>query len=247
MQLEVIAHNAFPVAANETVVEMYEFAFPSGSKIKVSVPQKNPEACVRCHGKNPHPIWGSYPKWPHALGESDDFLKTQEEKDQLAEFRKHQAVQVLRPPNGSEFTPYQPEGTTVGDAKFRPNMRLGKILGRLSAHRLFERIRNQPAYEFYRHIMLAIALECPEQWSDDEGASEELWGKIRRQVAMDRTWENRVGPSLRIRGGALDALAHKFGLRNSEIQLRRDSVRPEELIDRAEFFKMALQVRIVKF
>ncbi len=41
----------------------------------IATHNRNPAACVACHGKEPRPIWDGYPKWPGVYGSDHDVLR----------------------------------------------------------------------------------------------------------------------------------------------------------------------------
>lgn len=150
--------------------EFHSIAFRDG-KVEVSPP--NPTLCQRCHGADPHPIWGSYrydPKtlnvhWPGAYGSIHDAPKLDAaEGEAFQNFRtlarEHDRYRHLRleHPESAWF----PYGDGAFQHRFRPNNRLGNLLARLNARRVADRIERGAFFRDRPATVVSWLLGCPQ-------------------------------------------------------------------------------------
>lgn len=174
-ELEVVQYRENPPR-----FEFHSIAFRDGG-VEISPP--NPPLCQRCHGADPHPIWGSYrydakeerDHWPGVYGSTHDAPKLNAaEHAAFAEFRAqaraHERYRHLRleHPESAWF----PYGEGAYQHRFRPNNRLGNLLARLNARRIADRIERGEYFLAYPATTLTWLLDCPQ--TGEAGAQEKL-------------------------------------------------------------------------
>jgi len=132
--------------------------------------------CTACHGKDPRPIYDSYPLWPGFYGSVlDTFFNDRLGRRELANYRAFLAgpaktgvyrTLLFRP--GSSVTPYLDPKTvhhhTVElDPKgfpFVPDARLGMALTELNRKRIYRKLAAAPGFAGQEKRLLAELLDC---------------------------------------------------------------------------------------
>ncbi|MDH3639670.1 MAG: hypothetical protein OES09_14590 [Gammaproteobacteria bacterium] len=148
--------------------ELYRISFAD----KVVYSAKNPKTCVACHGASPRPIWSSYEyaspdtrHWPGMYGSIHDAPRF--DAAETAAFKRFQnlarhhpryRVLALEHPQ-SDWFPY---GQGAHQHRFRPNNRLGNLLGRLNAQRVAARILARDSLRRHPNTAWLWLLQCPE-------------------------------------------------------------------------------------
>lgn len=151
------------------VFELRSISFDKGIRFS----DRNPAACLACHGASPRPVWSSYEysednevqHWPGFYGSTHDApILNPEEKAAFVRFLTlapaHPRYQSLKlQDEGSRWYPYGP-----GPYKhqFRPNNRLGNLLARLNAQRVAHHLRQSPIFRAYPNLSLLWILHCPQ-------------------------------------------------------------------------------------
>lgn len=151
------------------VFELRSISFADGVRFS----DKNPALCLKCHGVNPRPLWSSYEysednslrHWPGFYGSTHDApALNPKEKKAFVRFRAlardHPRYRFLMLRHGgSQWYPYGP-----GPFKhqFRPNNRLGNLLGRLNAKRVARDVWENEFFQTYPNLSFLWVLQCPE-------------------------------------------------------------------------------------
>ncbi len=185
--------------------ELYRIAFED----RVQYSQKNPPRCLVCHGRRPGPIWSSYEygsvpdggHWPGVYGSIHDAPgRDALEADAFDRFRvrarRHPRYRNL--PLDHPDSAWFPYGAGAHQHRFRPNNRLGNLLGRLNARRIAARIRSAKFYQSNPNLVWLWLLNCPQagdpqvlRWLEDldgsrlEGVAPR--GRDRSSAAVSRT------------------------------------------------------------
>jgi hypothetical protein len=150
--------------------EFHSIAF-RGGKVDISPP--NPPLCQRCHGADPHPIWGSYrydtkndnEHWPGVYGSKHDAPKLNAAEREAfntfrARARTHDRYRHLRTEHPeSAWFPY---GEGAFQHRFRPNNRLGNLLARLNARRIADRVVRGEFFRARPATTLLWLIGCPQ-------------------------------------------------------------------------------------
>lgn len=139
--------------------------------------------CTKCHGPKLRPIFSMYPDWPGFYGSDNDELTNAKVPVQVAEladlraFRKDVAPKHPRyaplfatPPREgidptAETFPYRPDVREDIHAlsrafAFRPGLRLGILLNRLTARMLVAHLERHERFDAFRVPLLAGLLQC---------------------------------------------------------------------------------------
>ncbi len=133
--------------------ELREIDF-SNSKPQFS--QANPPRCIKCHReKEARPNWRKYPNWPEAYGANDDILSAEETsslKKFLLESPNLERYRHLIYDKNANLGPFSLE--KKGDPRYRPNMRLTKLLVRLQAKSLYRQMKSSPHFKLHRDLII---------------------------------------------------------------------------------------------
>jgi hypothetical protein len=158
---------------SKTSFELYSLDFPIhrdayGHAVR---PEKNPSACLQCHGSSPHPVWGQYNFWPGIFGAHDDMISKNEQAPFAAFMTHRQASEryrVLSPMTGSAFSPYSsPENQTLS---FLPNDILGALFVRLNSAVLAQKMKQSNDSLRYMLLMSPLMYSCKSLLSDEDRA-----------------------------------------------------------------------------
>lgn len=141
-------------------------------KDKVIFSEKNPEACLSCHGNSPRPIWASYEyivdgtnQWPGFYGSSHD--TPQKNAIEMAAFQRfkenaktHSRYRHLK--LDDEQMPWFPYGIGPLQHQYRPNNRAGNLLARLNAKKIANQILRSDWFRKHDNLSWMWLLECPQ-------------------------------------------------------------------------------------
>ena len=127
---------------------------------------KDTSSCERCHGSDPHALFGQYFNWPGVFGHNDDHVSFAE-RQELLELKKTQAqnpcygaLPGFIDRNAPETYPYNDPRLNVNDLRFRPNSRMvtqySALLAERNARRFEEMLKEKPA----KYLFLSRALNC---------------------------------------------------------------------------------------
>jgi len=142
--------------------------------------------CVQCHGKDPRPIFDSYPLWPGFYGSIQDSFPPElaVSQKELAHYKnflegeaKRGVYKDLLFSTSSPVPPYLDPAhfsreSLVGDVKHfphMPNTRLGMALTELNRKRIYRLLKSGPHFQPNEKKILAELLNCgPSQISQRE-------------------------------------------------------------------------------
>jgi hypothetical protein len=119
------------------VLGFYELKFPlrRDTAGRAFFQPSQPQTCLACHGPNPRPIWGAFPRWPGVYGSFNDRIEGAE-LEALQTFsdvaKKEPRYRPIILPKTSEALPATPTALLAD----RPNFRYGALLSRINAYRL---------------------------------------------------------------------------------------------------------------
>lgn len=168
--------------------KVIEFSFPGNQhkNLEQKAPLENQQMCLRCHGKNPSPIFESYNAWPGVFGSSsrngiDVIQENSNEEKCYKEFINY--VKSNAPPRFTALEFHHDRQAVAYDftenmhgivhsAISDPNARLTGIIGARSANIVLKEILSSPDIEAYKYAFYALAvqmarLQCREAAIDD--------------------------------------------------------------------------------
>lgn len=161
---------------------MWGIAFPLKADAGPRVPLEKGD-CAKCHGPRLRPIFSMYPDWPGFYGSDNDELtnpKVAVQAAELADYRKFRRDVAPKHPRyaplfaapardgvdpAAETFPYRPDVRDDIHAisrafAFRPGLRLGILLNRLTARMLVAHVQRHPRFDAFRVPFLAGLLQC---------------------------------------------------------------------------------------
>ena len=133
------------------------------------------EQCTGCHGATPRPIWGSYPVWPGAFGESDEALTAEERRALTPEnVERAPRLRFAREALGDR---YWLEARSDGS----PNASLNAELGPRVATWLVERARASARFERFAPALIAL----PQCGAVDDERVRAVVGAMREAISAE--------------------------------------------------------------
>jgi len=134
----------------------------------VHISKPNPQACLKCHGEPPGPIWDTHPTWPGAYGERYDAGLTAEERSGLQDFLREQPTHpryryLLAVDRFANPETFRPSARTryEGDERLPPNAEFGAALGRLNFEAIVHRLESRAEFDSTRYLLLAaLGSDC---------------------------------------------------------------------------------------
>lgn len=151
------------------------FPSPKNDLQTAQFSEANPKVCFGCH--HGRWIWGFYQEWKETYGHLDDAMFSKSEipnrrggpsitddgwsllfRDYQLTTAKTGPYRFLRPPTGSEYSPYGVE--VFGPVLYRPNYRLGLSIARMNARRVFKRAQSHPLYKVWRILWYADFIDA---------------------------------------------------------------------------------------
>jgi hypothetical protein len=139
-----------------------DFADTAGAAGSPRISEPNPEACRKCHGDPPRPVWDTHPLWPGAYGERYRAPLVPEEADGLKRFLQGQPAHpryrfLLDVARLADPETFRPGARTryEGSEHEPPNAELATLLGRLNFENIVQQLQSRPQFEAYRVWLLA--------------------------------------------------------------------------------------------
>ena len=159
-------------------LEFRELVFTSD---RAELSAANPPKCMQCHSTSLHHLWDPYENWQGSYGERDDGILNQSDKyvfggqtqDIIDLYNKefgayqtflshrleHPRYRELNYPEGSPVSPYSP--THRGERRFRPNLRLTKLLTELQSQLMLSRLSsNEKCFWDWAYLLEAQLINC---------------------------------------------------------------------------------------
>ena len=145
------------------------------------------ESCSECHGATPRPIWGSYPRGPHAyqgsLGHDGVDQMAPEERQAFGRFMEAAA----------DSEAYSHLDISVRDKGYRigipynlPNTHFGARLGSRHAAVVFHELRQSPHYA--EHAYELLRLSRTSRCRADALVNARVWGAYSQELETSETF-----------------------------------------------------------
>ncbi|MCB0393473.1 MAG: hypothetical protein KDD25_02875 [Bdellovibrionales bacterium] len=190
----ILSFNGNPEDRGHGTLEMIQFRHEQNkiefrqidfNKSPVEISPANPESCLRCHGKSPRPLFGTYPKWTNFYGEDLDRLDYVEGEvdlfNQYLEIKdQHPLYRYLWRDPANPYFPFQDcrvDSETEGVCwthQYRPNDRLGLFAGFYTATMMGKDILESENYKKYPNLMFYLTLPC------ESGADNQVYFKTEK-------------------------------------------------------------------
>lgn len=138
--------------------QLQELRFERATR-RVSASELNPPRCLRCHGREPRPIWDSYPSWPGVYGTRADGA-TPEELAALTRFVAARPAHpryryLLSSERWLERSSTRDALAYRGQLQLSPNADLGTKLLRLQYLAITRRLASSARFPTYQYALLA--------------------------------------------------------------------------------------------
>jgi hypothetical protein len=119
--------------------ELYQVELPYSA---TQAPQKNPTACLTCHGDHPRPNWDGYFVWPGLIGAHDGDVIGRDVAREAAMDWNHGRYKFIK----------------AGGSVEEPNSNLSTLLGLLNGQRIAKLIKDNSTLYPYRYAILGATV-----------------------------------------------------------------------------------------
>ena len=159
------------------------------------------ESCSACHGATPRPIWGSYPRWPHAyqgsLGHDGVDRMAPEERQAFSRFME-------AAPDSDAYShlniSVRDKGYRIGIPYNLPNTHFGARLGSRHAAVIFHELRQSPYYADHAYQLLRLSRTS--RCHGDPLVNARVWGAYSQELEASgtfrETWADRPTSNSRV-------------------------------------------------